>query len=191
MYSKSILKGLFALLFITTFSYAATSKIDELVKAENVKELVPLIKNTKIIEDETQLPDYPKENELIIIENEYDIKILFEYVNGEWSEKGGKLVADILNDQKSTYMHLFNYKVSNKDFNPYVSDKDTLKTTDTDKKISLKFIESKFNEKAINSNIKLFMQKNLLEADEIINIQIIPNLGTEQTNCKIILTYKE
>lgn len=188
MTKHNLLKGLFALFILSyTYSFASSSKIDELVETNKIKELVTLIKETKIIGSETDLPDNPKNNELIIIENEYDIKVLFEYVDDTWSEKSGKLIAEIMNDQKSTYMHLFNYKVSNKDFNPYTSDKESLKTTETDRKIEIKFLDSKFNEQAISSTVKVFTQKNLIAPDDIISIQIIP----EQTSCKIILSYKE
>lgn len=185
-------KGLIALFISATLLFANSSNLDNLVKNNDIKTLVKLIKNTKVIDDESLLPDNPKNDDLVIMENEYDVKILFEYLNGEWNEKSGKLIADILNDQKSTYMHLFNYKVSNKDFNPYVSDKESLKVTEDAKKVVVKILESKFNDTAINSTIKVYSQKHLVAPDDIINVQIT-NIKTfeDKTNCNIIFVYKE
>ena len=194
MNSKSrFLKGLFALfLFISTLSFAAESRIDALVKSKDLQTLSKLIKETKIVENEMQIPDNSKNNDLIIIENEYDVKVLFEYLNGTWDEKGGKEIAEILNDQKSTYMHLFNYQVSDKAFDPYISDKESVKITDEEKKVVVKILESKFNDKAINSTIKVYSQKNLIAADDVINIQVV-NIKTvgNETSCNLIFSYKE
>lgn len=193
MKTKTFLKGLLALfLFTTTFCFAAESKIDKLVKEKDFQTLTKLIKETKIVENEMQIPLESKDNDLIIIENEYDVKVLFEYLNGNWNEKTGTEIAAILNDQKSTYMHLFNYKVNDKAFDPYVSDKESVKVTDEDKKVYVKILDSKFNDKAINSTIKVFTQKQLIPTDDIINIQIV-NIHSkgEETNCQIIFTYKE
>lgn len=186
-------KGLFALfLLLATFSFGAESRLDALTKTKDFESLKALIKDTKIIETEAELPDNPKDNDLIIMENEYDVKILFEYLNGTWDEKGGKEIAAILNDQKSTYMHLFNYQVNDKAFNPYVSDKESVKVLDEEKRVVVKILESKFNDKAINSTIKVYSQKNLITADDIINIQIV-NIQTKDsvTSCNLIFIYKE
>lgn len=192
LHSKGILKGLFALFLFTSFLFANQSRIDTLVKQKDIKTLVKLIKETKVVENEMQIPHDSKDYDLIIIENEYDVKVLFEYLNGTWDEKSGKEIASILNDQKSTYMHLFNYTVSDKAFDPYVSDKDSVKISDEEKKVIVKILESKFNDKAINSTIKVFSQKNLIAADDVINIQVV-NIQTKngETNCNLIFTYKE
>jgi len=185
-------KGLLALFLFISTSYAAQSNLDKLVKENNIQELSRLIKNTKVIEDDTQIPDNPKDNDLIIMENEYDVKILFEYLNNEWNEKSGALIADVLNDQKSTYIHLFNYKVSNKDFNPYVSDKESVKVSNEDKKVVVKILKSKFNDKAINSTIKVYSQKHLIGAEDVINIQVV-NIkeNVNEISCNLIFSYKE
>ena len=162
MSSDSLIKGLIALFLFFSYLNASSSKIDDLVANKNIQELAKLIKNAKVINNEINLPDYPKENDLIIIENEYDVKVLFEYVNGQWDEKSNKTIADVLNDQKSTYMHLFNYKVNSKDFDPYVSDKDSLKVTESSKRVLSKIITSNFNDTAINSIIKTFLEKHLV-----------------------------
>ena len=195
MKTNQFIKGLFALfLFTTTSIFAVESKLDILVKNKNIDEITKLIKNTKIIEDDSLIPDNPKNDDLVIMENEYDVKILFEFFDGSWNEKSGKLIADILNDQKSTYMHLFNYKVSGKDFNKYISDKDSVKVYDDGsvKKVVVKILTSKFNDTAINSTLKVYSQTHLVEANDIINIQIV-NIQKEekQTNCNIIFSYKE
>lgn len=195
MKTNQFIKGLFALfLFTATSIFADESKLDILVKNKNIDEITKLIKNTKIIEDDSLIPDNPKNDDLVIMENEYDVKILFEFFDGSWNEKSGKLIADILNDQKSTYMHLFNYKVSGKDFNKYISDKDSVKVYDDGsvKKVVVKILTSKFNDTAINSTLKVYSQTHLVEANDIINIQIV-NIQKEenQTNCNIIFSYKE
>ena len=195
MKTNRFIKGLIALfLFSASTIFAAESNIDKLLQENNIEVLSKLIKETKIIEDEANLPNNPKEHDLIIIENEYDVKVLFEFLNNTWSEKSGKEIANILNDQKSTYMHLFNYKVSGKDFDKYVSDKDSEKVYDdgTEKKLEVKILSSKFSEKAIKSTIKVYSQTQLIGANDIINIQIV-NIREEagQTNCDIIFSYKE
>ena len=192
MKTNTLGKGLLALFLFISTSYAAQSNLDKLVKENNIQELSRLIKNTKVIEDDTQIPDNPKDNDLIIMENEYDVKILFEYLNNEWNEKSGALIADVLNDQKSTYIHLFNYKVSNKDFNPYVSDKESVKVSNEDKKVVVKILKSKFNDKAINSTIKVYSQKHLIGAEDVINIQVV-NIkeNVNEISCNLIFSYKE
>lgn len=177
--------------FITCIAYSellGESQIDKLLQNGNLNKLKTLIDNTKIIDNENQLPSSPKENDLIIIDNEYEVKSLFEYHDNQWNDKVNKTIAKLLNnDTGTTYGNLFNYKVNSKDFNPYESDDFKYNTQEESSKVHIVFINSINKQNNINKKVTSYLQENMIGVNQIINIQITK---TDKPNCQIILIYK-
>lgn len=178
--------GLISILLLMSTLCFGDSKIQGLVKEEKFAQIFKLIKFTPTLSNEEELPDNPKTNDLVIIENEYDVKILYEFFDGQWNEIDGKKIAQILQgDSKSTFHHLFNYKINAKEFNPYVSD--NFKVSTETQSIKVKLLKVKFDEKAINKKISDFIAKNEISGDDIINIQILK----EDDTCTVVISYRE
>lgn len=182
--------GLVLLLFLTSTLCFGDSKIKELVDKEEFTQISQLLNSASTIADEANLPDNPKTNELIVVENEYDVKILYEFFDDQWNEIGSKEVAKLLQgDTKSTFHHMFNYKVDAKEFNPYVSDEFKVTTANQeDRSIKVKLLSVDFDEKTINESVSKYMAENEIPSDDIINIQIL-NIQ-ENKNCTLIISHK-
>lgn len=173
---------------IFSIALFGSSQIDKLLQSNNVNELKTIIQATKVIHSEHNLPSNPKENELIILENDYGIKSLFEYNEGQWNDKVDSTIAKLLqNDKGTTYKNLFNYKVDAAEFNPYESD--NFKYNENVKQnVKIVFINSVNKSNEINKNLNSFLDENKINTNQIINIQL-NNL--EQQNCQIVLIYKQ
>jgi len=183
-----VFKVLLLSLLLFNLNLFAFSQIDKLVKDGDIETLKKLIKKTKIIDNEIELPLRVKEHDLIIIDNEYEVKSLFEFHDGRWNDKVYKIVAKLLeNDSGTTYGNLFNYKVNAKEFKPYESD-DFKYGSDESKMLIVKIIKSLNNEKSINKNISEFLKENLIDASTILNIQFF---DMDKIKCKIIITYRD
>ena len=177
------------LLFITlVFSQTifASESIDKLLEVKDYQSIKKLINSTKIVDNEMQIPENPQDWDLIILDNEYEVKQLFQFYNGEWHEKVTKELAQLLgNEQGTTYGNLFNYKVNTKEFNPYESD--SFKNIEVATSVVVKIINSSNSEVQINENLTSFLQKEVIDPNSIINIQI---MNINKPNCKIVITYK-
>ena len=181
---------LVVLFLITSTLCFGDSKIKEFLEKNEVNQISQLIKSASSITDEADLPDNPKTNELVIVENEYDVKILFEFFDEQWNEISDAKIAEILQgDTKSTFHHMFNYKVDAKEFNPYVSDEFKEETPSTNiQSLKVKLLRVDFDEKSINKSISEYTTENEILANDIINIQI---LNTKNDSvCNIVISYK-
>lgn len=176
--NKTLLRAVFtALLCYTTVH--ASSLIDALLEKQDYKTLGNYIQKATVINHESELPDNASNNDLVIIDNEYDVKIMYEYNDGEWTEKGGEQIAQILNGgEKTTYHHLFNFKLEKEDFNEYTSDKSHF---------HLEILKSSYKQDELNRTIKEFITAKGLKTSDIINIQI---QNITQKDCDIIISYK-
>lgn len=187
MKKTAFLKIFFLLTLLTSsFLFAEDSKLTTLIKNKKTEQLKLLIKTTITIDNLSLLPKKAKDNDLMIFKNDEDRKSIYEYFNNRWIKKTSKFLNDILNEENTNYVH----SVNSKEFNPFTEE---VKEKSNSKKLSkfkvfVKFLDSKFNETAVNNTIKLFSENNLIQRDQIINIQIIPS---SKTKCRIIFTYKQ
>lgn len=157
----------------------ADSLVDALLEKQDYKTLGNYIQKATVIDHESELPNNPSNNDLVIIDNEYDVKIMYEYNDGEWNEKGGEHIAQILNGgEKTTFHHLFNFKLEKEDFNEYTSDKTN---------IHIEILKSSYKQDELNRTIKEFITAKGLNSSDIINIQI---QNITPTMCDIIISYK-
>ena len=176
--NKYFKRFVFASLLISANAFAF-SLVDSLHEKKDFKKLIEHINKATVIEDDNHLPDNPKENQLLIIDNEYDVKILYEYNDDEWNEKGSKEIAQILNGgNKTSFHHLFNFQLDKMDFNAYTSDEAL---------IQIEILKSSYKQDAINRTVQTFIKDKSLESDAIINLQI-QNIHKE--SCDIIISYK-
>jgi len=163
------------------------SKIDTLLKSNDLVTLKKLIDQAVLLYSDAKLPSNPKEHDLIIIDNEYEVKSLFEFYDGQWNDKVDKRIAKLLeNDKGTTYGNLFNYKINAKEFDPYTSD--NFKHSDTSiSKVVVKIIDANNSETAINQALSKLMHKEMIDAKDVINLQVT---NLDSNPCKIILSYK-
>lgn len=83
--------------------------MDNLVEQKDFKTLSNYIDKALVINHESELPNEAKKHDLVIISNEYDVKVMYEFLGEEWVEKGSEEIAQILNGgNKTTFHHLFN-----------------------------------------------------------------------------------
>lgn len=168
----------FSTLVISSYAFSF-SLVDSLLEQKDLKQLNNYIQKAILIENDSQLPDNPKENQLLIVDNEYDVKILYEYYEGEWNEKTGPQIAQLLNGgNKTSFHHLFNFKLEKEDFNAYTSD---------EKLIHIEILKSSYQQDHLNQTIQGFMKQKNLKADDIITMQI---QNISQKSCDIIIGYK-
>ncbi|KIM09419.1 MAG: hypothetical protein KU28_02055 [Sulfurovum sp. PC08-66] len=180
------LKGL--LVGSCLFFLEGASYIDKLVENNDTIKLKELIAKTQTVEHDTDLPRNPKEHDLIIVENEYEVKTLFEFHDAQWSEKSNPHLAILLgNHQGTTYGNLFNYKVNAKEFDPYTKE-DFKYTQETKSSVKLKILSSSNNEEDINEAIKTIIFQERIDVNAIISIQI---LQLNVTKCNIALSYRD
>lgn len=186
MFLNLLLKS-FLFIFMITSNLYTKSIVDELIEKKDFQTLQKTIDNTKVLQNENQIPLDSKENDLIVIEDDYGIKILYEFYDGQWQDKSNPTIAKILkNDKGTTFKNLFNYKVDATEFNPYESDtfkyEEEKKTT-----IAVKFINSLNKEDNINKNIANFLEEKQIASLQVINIQL---LNTDRSDCTIVVIYR-
>ncbi|MEA2028411.1 MAG: hypothetical protein U9N49_05500 [Campylobacterota bacterium] len=192
MIKKKMLGAILASMMLTTGLFGF-SKIDQLIKKNDIATLKTLIDATKIVDNENLIPREVKEHALIIIDNEYEVKSLFEFHDGQWNDKVNKTISKLLeNEHGTTYGNLFNYKVNAKEFNPYESDnfKYSSTTNETSKltQIVVKILDANNTESAINKRLQKFLKQEGMGANAIISVQF---LQMDQNPCKIILSYQK
>lgn len=174
--SSTLLRAVFTALLMTNL-YAANSLVDALVQKEDYKTLSNYISKALVINHESELPNEAKNNDLVIIDNEYDVKIMYEYLDGEWLEKGGERIAQILNGgEKTTYHHLFNFKLDSEEFNSNTKD---------DGLVQVEILKSPYKQANLNSTIQEFINKRGI--NHVINIQL---QNCTQKYCDVVIFYK-
>lgn len=147
------------------------------MKKEDYKTLSNYISKALVIHHESELPDESNNNDLVIISNEYDVKVMYEYLDGEWLEKGGEQIAQILNGgEKTTFHHLFNFKLDTEEFNNSTSDTGL---------VQVEILKAPYKQSDLNSAIQEFVEKRGVK--NVINIQL---QNCAQKNCDIVIFYK-
>jgi hypothetical protein len=175
-----------ALIGSTLFS---ASIVDDLLQRRDVSAIKRVIGAAQVIDDERELPDRPQEGDCIIMENDYDIKLLYEYHDGQWNEKVDPLIAKLLeNDRGTTYKNLFNYKLNASAFDPYISDNFKHTSTASQQRIGIKMLYTDCSEKDMSDRINAYLQTAHIDTNQIINIEIS---GAEKKQCRIIVIYKQ
>ena len=161
------------------FTYLNAVSLDELIKDKDVKAIKNFLKSIKVVYDENDFPNNPKNYDLAIIEDDYNVQLVYEYINGVWNERTDKVLAHILNSkEKLGFSHLFGFKSDNNQFETESLDKT---------KIFVEILISKANKIALSKSINNFILLNKIKQKNIINIQIqILN----SINSKIIIIYK-
>jgi len=191
MVKNKIFGAIFASVMLSSGLFGF-SKVNQLLEKNDIATLKKLINETKIVDNENLIPREVKEHALIIIDNEYEVKSLFEFHDGQWNDKVNKTISKLLeNESGTTYGNLFNYKVNAKEFNPYESDNfkysssnDTSKLT----QIVVKILDANNTESAINQRLQKFLKQEGMGANAIISVQY---LQMDKNPCKIILSYQK
>ena len=102
---------------IVLFTYLNAVSLDELIKNKDTKAIENILKSIKVVYDENHFPKNPKNNDLAIIEDDYNVQLVFEYINGIWNERTDKVLAHILNSkEKLGFGHLFGFKSNDNQF---------------------------------------------------------------------------
>lgn len=173
-----IYKKGFALFFILLTSvYSLT--LDEMIASKDIDLISDTLKKIKVVYSENDFPNNPKNNDLAIIEDDYNVQIVFEYKDGVWNERTDEVLAHILNsNEKLGFSHLFGFKLDNREFQQYNSDKQN---------IFVEILKSKSTQKDLTNNINYFLTSKKIKSTNIINIEI--NI-IDDKNSKIIIIYK-
>jgi NAD(P)H-flavin reductase len=171
-------KRALALFFILySFSYSLT--LDEIIEQGNISNLTKYIKNVTVYYDANKFPDNPKNNDLAILEDEYNVQIVYEYKDDNWNERTDKILAKILNENGGiSFSFLLPTRAEPSDFKAYI--------TDT-KRVVVDILISKSNKINLTNNINEFMMNKKIKQKDIINIQIEK---VDEKTSRIIIIYK-
>ena len=170
-------KGFILFFILVTSVYAVT--LDEMIAKKDGEAITKALKSIKVVYDANDFPDDPKNNDLAIIEDDYNVQLVFEFTDGVWNERTDQILAYILNSKENLgFSHLFGFQLDERDFEQYTSDT---------KNIFVEILISKFNQENLSKSINNFILKKNIKYKDIINIQI--NKIDDKTS-QIIIIYK-
>lgn len=179
MHLFNINKKGFSLFFILILTSANSLTLDKMIAKKDAEAITKILKSITVVYNENEFPDNPKNNDLAIIEDDYNVQLVFEYIDGIWNERTDKILTHILNsNEKLGFSHLFGFELDQREFQQYTTDKQN---------IFVEIIISKFNQENLSKKINDFIVNRKIKHKDIINIQINK---VDKKSSKIIIIYK-
>lgn len=170
-------KGIVLYFILVVSVYAVT--LDDLIAKKDGEAITKALKSIKVVYNENDFPDNPKNNDLAIIEDDYHVQLVFEFKDGVWNERTEQILAHILNStEKLGFSHLFGFELDKREFQEYNSDKQN---------IFVEILISKFSQENLSKSINNFILKKNIKYQDIINIQI---KKIDDKTSHIIIIYK-
>ncbi|MDD3324074.1 MAG: hypothetical protein PHN38_03000 [Sulfurospirillaceae bacterium] len=141
-----------------------STPLRELLDKGDEKEVKSLLSKVNVIGEFDPFPPSPKKGDLIKVENDYNVVVLFEHDGENWKEFISPKVASILNlNQGSSFKFMLDNKPKDASFQANVSDK---------AQVRVSIVHTSFKEQDMQDAVNERLKSLGLTPDNLVNVAV-------------------